>query len=65
MTDKKFSEIYNGFNGSDIDKAGQITTHNFTGEELKEYTEHVLNNHSVLHSIIDRRSQAIKSTKQP
>jgi hypothetical protein len=64
MTDKKFSEIYNGFDGSDIDKAAQITIHNFTGEELKEYTEHVLNNHSVLHSIIDRTQNAPRQYEQ-
>ncbi len=41
MTDKEFCKIYTGFYGEEIDKVTQLVSSTFTGEELKEYTEHV------------------------
>lgn len=42
MTDEQFCKLYSGYYGEPIDKVAQLTMHQFTGEELKEFIEYVI-----------------------
>jgi len=50
LTDKEFCKMYTAFYGEEIDKAGQLVSAKFTGEELKEFIDHCikLSNNGVL-----------------
>lgn len=45
ITDKEFCEIHTNIYGELIDNPKQISMIRFNGEELKEYTESVLNSY--------------------
>lgn len=42
LSEEEFCRIHSGFDGEPADKIGQISLETFTGEELKEYVEHHL-----------------------
>ncbi len=42
MTNKEFVRLYNSFLGEGLDNPDQLVSHTFSGDELKEFLEHVL-----------------------
>lgn len=45
MNREFFLKTYNSFFGSKISNTNQIVKHELSGEEIKEYTEHIINSY--------------------